>query len=100
MLYCEYNDLFNYLWIDTDIFIDRAHQVPLRFDENGILRQKGVRLTRPPAASSHLPLRSPLWASGFSFSRAADTLLRVRYDPLLPSLFFGEESSMAARYDI
>ncbi len=78
----------------------------MRFDENGILRQKGVRLlTRaPPAgdddAAAALPVRSPLWAAGFSFSRARDTLLRVRYDPSLASLFFGEECSMAARYDL
>jgi hypothetical protein len=45
----------------------------------------------------HLPFKSLLWASGFSFSAAKDTLLRVRYDPLVPFLFFGEEISMAAR---
>ena len=40
--------------------------------------------------------RSPLWASGFSFSDSS-VLHEVPYDPLLPFLFFGEEISMTAR---
>ena len=73
-----------------------------------MLRQKGrkvvnIELLRAHSNYSHsaddmdLPIKSSLWASGFSFSVAKDFLLRVRYDPLVPFLFFGEEVSMAAR---
>jgi hypothetical protein len=49
-----------------------------------------------PRLSPAIP--SPLWAAGFSFSDSS-VLEDVPYDPLLPFLFFGEEISMAARYD-
>jgi Glycosyltransferase (GlcNAc) len=39
---------------------------------------------------------STLWASGFSFSDSS-LLVECPYDPRLSFLFFGEESSMAAR---
>jgi [Skp1-protein]-hydroxyproline N-acetylglucosaminyltransferase len=63
-----------------------------QFDEHGILRQTG-RLCK---AVQDAPLSSPLWASGFSFSRSC-MIEEVPYDPHLRHLFFGEEISMVAR---
>lgn len=42
-------------------------------------------------------VKSPLWASGFSFSDSS-MIVDVPYDPYLSYLFFGEELSMATRY--
>jgi hypothetical protein len=67
-----------------------------------MLRQRGRVLSSPtpPSLTPHLQaagaVRSPLWASGFSFSDSS-ALHEVPYDPALPFLFFGEEVSMAAR---
>ena len=62
-------------------------------NDDGILRQTG-RLLRHTASK---PLPSYLWAAGFNFSRAKETIVECPYDPHLPFLFFGEEISMAAR---
>jgi len=43
-----------------------------------------------------VPISSFFWVSGFSFSLAT-MLEEVPYDPHLPHLFFGEESSMTVR---
>ena len=72
-----------------------------RFDGDGMLRIKGKRIGMPAsssaaAASDNDPIPSLFWASGFSFSRAA-LLSECPYDPNLPHLFFGEETSMLAR---
>ena len=40
---------------------------------------------------------SLFWAAGFSFS-SSEAAIAVPYDDSLEFLFFGEESSMAARY--
>jgi hypothetical protein len=102
-------------------------QLPDRFDEDGMLRQRGYVVDIDSCTASHnalalpnrsrlqpihagvtssgditksLPLvalRSALWAAGFSFSRAADTLVQSPYDGTLSGLFFGEEQVMAAR---
>lgn len=60
--------------------------------EDGMLRLKGRLLARP----YFKPLPQMFWVSGFSFSRA-NILKEVPYDPFLPHLFFGEESSMTLR---
>jgi hypothetical protein len=66
---------------------------PSHFDDDGILRQKARLFDKIGSAPV---VSSPLWAAGFSFS-AATMFIEVPYDPHLPQLFFGEESSMAAR---
>lgn len=58
--------------------------------------QQGQSQARAQGKPGVGPLPSLFWASGFSFSRA-EVLQEVPYDPHLPFLFFGEESSMAAR---
>ena len=79
--------------------------LPSKFDNNGILRQEGkvvkfrgstINTSTSNSSLASRCIRSPLWASGFSFSYSS-VLHDVPYDPLLPFLFFGEESSMAYR---
>ena len=60
---------------------------------DGMLRQTGRLVQGAPSA----PIPSLLWAAGFNFSRANETILKCPYDPHLPFLFFGEEISIAAR---
>ncbi|KAL3671427.1 hypothetical protein V7S43_003351 [Phytophthora oleae] len=62
------------------------------FDDHGMLRQTGKILAKP----SEKPLPSLLWAAGFAFS-SSRVMEEVPYDETLRFLFFGEESSMAAR---
>ena len=50
----------------------------------------------PALRTQHRCIPSPLWASGFSFSDSS-LLVEAPYDPRLSFLFFGEETSMAAR---
>jgi hypothetical protein len=63
-----------------------------RIAEDGMLRLKGRLLARP----FFKPLPQMFWVSGFSFSRS-DIIKECPYDPHLPHLFFGEESSMTLR---
>lgn len=75
---------------------------PWKFGPDGLLRQRGhsVALSSHPEGegmdSPLLYYRSPLWASGFSFS-SSQLLVDVEYSPHLPEAFFGEESLLAAR---
>lgn len=62
------------------------------FDSLGMLRQTSKIL----AKKSTKPLPSLFWAAGFAFSSSA-IIEEVPYDETLRFLFFGEESSMAAR---
>ncbi|KAL7692125.1 putative oxoglutarate/iron-dependent dioxygenase, glycosyltransferase, GlcNAc [Plasmopara halstedii] len=62
------------------------------FDSHGMLRQSSKTLTRVLTK----PLSSLFWAAGFAFS-SAQVIAEVPYDESLRFLFFGEESSMAAR---
>ncbi|KAK1944908.1 [Skp1-protein]-hydroxyproline N-acetylglucosaminyltransferase [Phytophthora citrophthora] len=62
------------------------------FDDHGMLRQTGKILAKP----LDKPLPSLLWAAGFAFS-SSRVMAEVPYDENLRFLFFGEESSMAAR---
>jgi [Skp1-protein]-hydroxyproline N-acetylglucosaminyltransferase len=57
-----------------------------------MLRVEGKLLIAPTPQ----PIPALFWVSGCSFSRAR-ALVEVPYDPHLPQLFFGEESSMTAR---
>ncbi|KAJ8600770.1 hypothetical protein CTAYLR_006111 [Chrysophaeum taylorii] len=66
---------------------------PSRFDDDGALRIVG-RVLRE---RQEIPLPSPLWCAGFSFA-PREAVLRVKYDPHLRFLFFGEEMVMAARF--
>jgi [Skp1-protein]-hydroxyproline N-acetylglucosaminyltransferase len=66
--------------------------VPTSFDDHGMLRLAARIL----AGCYEYPIRSALWASGFSFSDA-HIFDEVPYDPNLSFLFFGEELSMSAR---
>jgi len=70
--------------------------VPWKFDENGMLRQRG-RLLKTEDSTEH-PLAIPchLYAAGFNFGPAS-MIRDVPYDPKLDFLFFGEELSMAVR---
>ncbi len=64
-----------------------------------MLRQKSVTqelVSTSSSSAAPAPVRCGLWAAGFSFSRS-DVMLACPYDPRLSHLFFGEESSMAAR---
>jgi len=63
-----------------------------KFGDDGMLRLVGKRVCK----SFMDPIPSFFWVSGFSFSSAA-VILEVPYDPHLPFLFFGEESSMIVR---
>lgn len=63
-----------------------------KFGPDGMPRFSGRRLNR----LHDEPIPSLFWAAGFSFSDAA-LLREVPYDPELPFLFFGEETSMLAR---
>mmetsp|Transcript_15604 Transcript_15604/g.39691 ORF Transcript_15604/g.39691 Transcript_15604/m.39691 type:complete len:487 (-) Transcript_15604:101-1561(-) len=62
------------------------------FGADGLLRLRARTLRARPAQ----PMPSLFWAAGFAFSRAS-VIERVPYDAHLPFLFFGEETSMAAR---
>ncbi|KAG3162145.1 hypothetical protein PI126_g6089 [Phytophthora idaei] len=62
------------------------------FDSLGMLRQTSKIL----AKISTKPLPSLFWAAGFAFS-SSKVIEEVPYDETLRFLFFGEESSMAAR---
>ncbi|CAI5703358.1 unnamed protein product [Peronospora effusa] len=62
------------------------------FDELGMLRQTSKILTKALTE----PLPSLFWAAGFAFS-SSKVIAEVPYDEELRFLFFGEESSMAAR---
>jgi len=62
------------------------------FGADGMLRLTGKLLLK----CYDQPLPSLFWVSGFSFSRAS-IIKEVPYDPHLPFLFFGEESSMVVR---
>eukprot|EP00980_Cylindrotheca_fusiformis_P002711 scaffold627_cov125-Cylindrotheca_fusiformis.AAC.28 len=65
--------------------------VPWKFDNHGMLRQKGRLLQ-----SSDRPIPCLLYAAGFNFGPAS-VIQDVPYDPTLDYLFFGEELSMAVR---
>ena len=69
--------------------------VPWKFDENGMLRQRG-RLLKKDATQSQSAIPCRLYAAGFNFGPAS-MILDVPYDPTLDFLFFGEELSMAVR---
>lgn len=72
--------------------------VPVRFGDDGMLRQVGSVVVPARGAFEQdlaRPLPSLLWAAGFSFSDAC-LLREVPYVPL-PRLFFGEEQIMAVR---
>ncbi|KAH7474429.1 [Skp1-protein]-hydroxyproline N-acetylglucosaminyltransferase [Phytophthora ramorum] len=62
------------------------------FDEDSLLRQTSKIL----AKKTTKPLSSLFWAAGFAFS-SSKVIAEVPYDETLRFLFFGEESSMAAR---
>ncbi|KAG7379334.1 Egl nine 3 [Phytophthora pseudosyringae] len=62
------------------------------FDDHGMLHQTSRML----AKTSTKPLPSLFWAAGFAFS-SSRVMAEVPYDETLRFLFFGEESSMAAR---
>jgi hypothetical protein len=62
------------------------------FGEDGMLRITGKLLNKPFSN----PIPTLFWVSGFSFSKAT-VIDEVPYDPHLPFLFFGEESSMTVR---
>jgi len=59
---------------------------------DGMLRFVGKLLNQ----NFEVPISSFFWVSGFSFSLAT-MIEEVPYDPHLPHLFFGEESSMTVR---
>jgi hypothetical protein len=61
------------------------------------LSQGSSSVSKDLPTPSVIAMRSCLWAAGFSFSRATDTLESVPYDGTLSGLFFGEEQSIAAR---
>ncbi|GMH32289.1 hypothetical protein BSKO_00123 [Bryopsis sp. KO-2023] len=61
------------------------------FDQDGMLRIAGRRLSQPHDA----PIPTLFWAAGFSFSKSS-LLAEVPYHDF-PFLFFGEEISMLAR---
>lgn len=67
--------------------------VPWKFDEDGMLRQKG-RLLISKEDESNTPCL--LFAGGFNFSMKY-TLQDCPYDDTMHHLFFGEEISMAIR---
>lgn len=67
--------------------------VPWKFDEQGMLRQRG-RLLQSTDSPSAIPCL--LYAAGFNFGPAS-IIKDVPYDPSLNYLFFGEELSMAVR---
>ena len=72
--------------------------VPWKFDESGMLRQKGTFISAPrdvPTATE--PVLAQLFAAGFCFGRASWLIHDCPYDGNLHHLFFGEELSMAAR---
>ncbi|KAL3931712.1 MAG: hypothetical protein SGBAC_011182 [Bacillariaceae sp.] len=72
--------------------------VPWKFDERGILRQRG-RLLKNDASNIKNPLAAipcHLYAAGFNFGPAS-MIQDVPYDPKLDFLFFGEELTMAIR---
>lgn len=58
----------------------------------GLWQQDRVRFAEFPAR----PMPSLFWAGGFSFARG-EIVQEVPFDPKLPYMFLGEESSMAAR---
>lgn len=62
------------------------------FGADGLLRLRARTLERRPQR----PVLSLFWAAGFAFSRS-DVVRAVPYDPDLPFLFFGEETTMGAR---
>ncbi|CAH0475926.1 unnamed protein product [Peronospora belbahrii] len=62
------------------------------FDKLGMLRQTSKLLAKALTE----PLPSLFWAAGFAFS-SSKVIAEVPYDDELRFLFFGEESSMAAR---
>eukprot|EP00644_Phytophthora_capsici_P014857 jgi/Phyca11/554741/estExt2_Genewise1Plus.C_PHYCAscaffold_650008 len=70
------------------------------FDDHGMLRQTGRILSTVSdsyvSVLLYRPLPSLLWAAGFTFS-SSRVIDEVPYDETLRFLFFGEESSMAAR---
>ncbi|CAJ1962941.1 unnamed protein product [Cylindrotheca closterium] len=73
--------------------------VPWKFDENGMLRQRGRLLKKDSGSTEHPPPRATpchLYAAGFNFGPAS-MIQDVPYDPKLDFLFFGEELSMAVR---
>lgn len=67
--------------------------VPTYFDSNGMLRQKG----RLFASVQDQPVKSKLWAAGFSFCIAKFFLDCASYNAAMQDLFFGEEIVTAAR---
>jgi [Skp1-protein]-hydroxyproline N-acetylglucosaminyltransferase len=67
--------------------------VPWKFDNNGMLRQRGRLLQ--PTTDTAIPCR--LYAAGFNFGLSS-IIKDVPYDPTLDFLFFGEELSMAVRF--
>lgn len=60
--------------------------------KDGMLRIHGRRLKKCP----EVPLPGLFWAAGFTFSHSR-VIQEVPYDACLKNVFFGEESSMAAR---
>ncbi len=64
------------------------------FDNDGMLRTRGVRLSTPALPR---PLAAIWWAAGFSFSRGR-LVEEVPYLNNVPGLFFGEEPAMLLRY--
>ncbi len=75
--------------------------VPWKFDENGMLRQKGRLLHdstnhQDSNIASNNNIRSLLFAAGFNFS-TSHMISECPYDGTLSHLFFGEELSMAIR---
>jgi [Skp1-protein]-hydroxyproline N-acetylglucosaminyltransferase len=69
--------------------------VPWKFDNQGMLRQRG-RLLQSSDSDSPASIPCLLYAAGFNFGPAS-IIKDVPYDPSLDYLFFGEELSMAIR---
>jgi Glycosyltransferase (GlcNAc)/2OG-Fe(II) oxygenase superfamily len=84
-----------------------TYLVPWKFDENGMLRQRGRLLARKDTDEDDdededpvpLAYRHYLYAGGFNFGTSQACIHNVPYDTMgLPYLFFGEELSMAVRF--
>jgi Glycosyltransferase (GlcNAc)/2OG-Fe(II) oxygenase superfamily len=79
--------------------ISGTYLVPWKFDEQGMLRQRGRVLVtnKDDQTFKTLPPRHFLFAGGFNFALSR-AILDVPYDTMgLPHLFFGEELSSKCR---
>lgn len=81
-----------------------TYLVPWKFDDHGMLRQRG-RLLKEKTASDNTQVLRPrahlhyLYAGGFNFGTARACIHDVPYDTMgLSNIFFGEELSMSIRF--